>query len=102
MANRSQGNTPPPRQAIPVEIGGAGSVGDAATLPNGFVPLVSNITLRPNRYPKRPPFVYDNLMLVNGLADFTYKLNGVSVALAIDTSRNVYVKASGAGDETWS
>lgn len=85
-----------------LQYGGQASAGDVASLPEGVARLAQNIILRPNRYPVRPPFVYDNLMNVNGLANFTYKANGVHVAYAIDTSHNSYAKASGSGDETWS
>jgi len=75
--------------------------GNAATIPDGYARLIENMLIRPGpRLDARPPFKYDSLMNISGLMRFEDLVNSQTRFCALDTSRNLYVKA--ASGETWS
>lgn len=82
-------------------IGGMYSAGDGGNNPDGTVRRLSNYLPRPNRMPSRPPFAYDSLMNVNGLAEFDDTTNEVSRLIAVDTSKHLFTKSATSGSETW-
>lgn len=87
------------RVTTPLLLGGQFSVGNAASIPDGYVRALNNHLTRPGRLPARPPFVYDNLMAINGLCNFDDTANRVRRLLAINTSQQVFEKAT--SGETW-
>jgi hypothetical protein len=84
----------------PLSIGGMYNVGDPALTPSGSSLAVNNMLTRPGRFPARPPFTYDGLMSINGLANFIDNTNKVTRLLAIDSAAKLYEKAT--GSEAWS
>lgn len=87
------------RVTVPLALGGQFSAGNAASNPDGTVRALNNHLTRPGRLPARPPFVYDNLMAINGLTNFDDTTNRVRRLLAINTSQQVFEK--GTTGETW-
>lgn len=87
------------RVTTPLLLGGQFSAGNAASTPDGYVRALNNYLTRPGRLPARPPFMYDSLMSINGLANFDDITNRVRRLLAINTSQQVFEKA--ASGETW-
>lgn len=87
------------RVTVPLALGGQYSVGNAASIPDGYVRALNNHLTRPGRLPARPPFTYDSLMSINGLVNFDDTTNRATRLLAINTSRQVFEKAT--SSETW-
>lgn len=87
---------------IPIPLGGQFSAGDMSMLPDGFVSLLRNHVIRPNRFDGRAPFVYDSLDDVQGFAIWKDTPNDLSKTVALKSSDNkLYTKnASGAGYTT--
>lgn len=86
---------------MPINLGTSGewASGDPTSIPDGYVRSMRNMLLRPNRIAARPPFVYDNLMAIAGLMRWEDLANQQTRFLALDTLRNLYMKA--ATGETW-
>ncbi len=90
------------RLSIPLApIGGMYSAGDAGSIPDGTTRVLENHLIRPNRLPKRPPFTYDNVMNVSGLANYVDDTNKVSRLVSLDTAANLRVKSATVNTETW-
>jgi len=86
---------------IPLDMGSEWVSGDAGSQPQGTTRLLQNMLPRPNRFPSRPPFVYDDQMYVNGLANFIDLANDATRLLAVNTSQQLFTKSATAGAETW-
>lgn len=80
-----------PTATIPIPIGGSYSAGDASTIPDGYVRTMRNYLARPNRWDGRPPFVYDTLMSVMGLARWEDITNQRTSTMAFDATK-IYKK----------
>lgn len=87
------------RAPLPITIGGQYVAGDAGPTPPGSSLAINNHLTRPSRYPARPPFVYDGVMSVNGLANFDDTTNRAARLLAIDGTQHLYEKAT--SGEAW-
>lgn len=87
------------RAPLPIEIGGQYTAGDGGSTPPGTSLALNNLLTRPSRYPARPPFKYDGLMSINGLANFDDTTNRVTRLLAVDTTQHLYEKAT--SGESW-
>jgi len=84
---------------IPVQLGGQFSAGDPSTLPDGFVSVLRNYMIRPNRFEGRAPFVYDALDAVSGFAIWQDMTNELQKTVATNGFDNkLYTKnANGIG-----
>ena len=82
-------------------LGGQYTAGDPASAPDGSTMYLQNYLTRPGRLSSRPPFTYDNLMAVNGLANFDDQTNKMQRLVAINESHQVFTKAAVKGSETW-
>lgn len=89
-------------KVVPVNLGTLGmfASGEPTAIPDGYVRSMRNMLIRPNRIATRPPFVYDNLMAISGLMRWEDLVNQQTRFLALDTSRNLYIKS--ATTEAWS
>lgn len=74
--------------------------GDPSLVPDGYLLQARNVVVRPNRLESRPPFVYDSLMTIRGLANVDDTTNRVSRLVALNSTPNVFRKAT--SGETWS
>lgn len=94
----------PKRTDQPITLGGQYSQpgGDRAVHPDGTCAEVNNFFVKGGRLAGRPPFVYDSLMSINGLANFTDNTNKVSRLLAVDATHKLYEKSASYQSETWS
>ncbi len=102
MATRTTARKPQDPKVFPMPLGTSGmwTSGEPTSIPDGYVRMLRNMLIRPNRIATRPPFVYDNLMAISGLMRWEDLANQQTRFLALDTSRNLYMKA--ASGETWS
>lgn len=84
---------------IPIPLGGQFGAGDPSTLPDGFVSILRNYMIRPNRFEGRAPFVYDSLDAVSGFAIWQDMTNELQKTLATCSADNkLYTKnANGTG-----
>jgi len=84
---------------IPVPLSGMFSAGDPSTLPEGFVSVLRNYMIRPNRFEGRAPFVYDALDAVSGFAIWQDMTNELQKTVATNGFDNkLYTKnANGIG-----
>lgn len=86
---------------IPIEIlKGRWASGDPSLMPEGYCLECRNVVVRPNRLETRPPFVYDSLMNVRGVAIFDDPTNKVARLIAINSSQALFEK--GTSGDTWS
>lgn len=84
---------------IPVDLGGIFGAGDPSTIPPGFVSVLRNYMIRPNRFEGRAPFVYDSLDAVSGFAIWQDMTNELQKTVATCSADNkLYTKnANGQG-----
>ena len=97
-------NTPNPKEdriAIPLGLDGMFSAGDPGAIPDGYARKIENMFIRPGRVASRPPFTYDSVMNVNGLANYDDGTNKVTRLVSIDSTQHLRVKSATAGSETW-
>lgn len=86
-------------QPVSVAIGGSFVSDDPSTIPDGYVYKLHNMLMRPGpRIDARPPFVYDSVMRVTGLALWE-DLSKVTRFVAFDSDGKLYLK--NASGETW-
>lgn len=78
---------------------GEWKAGDLADMDDGYCRSLKNHVLRANRADSRPPFVYDSLMTIRGLAMFDDQTNKAQRGLAINSTPNLFMK--GTSGETW-
>ena len=83
-----------------LSLGGQYVAGDAGTIPDGSTFGLLNIFPRPNRGASRPPFQYDGLAFIRGMANWFDATNRVRRLFAISGAKAASVK--GVADETWS
>ena len=75
------------------------AAGDAGSIPDGYARDLLNYLPRPNRLAARPPFTYDGLLEVNGLANWDDLDNEALRLIALDSTAALHIKD--AGSETW-
>lgn len=90
------------RKSIPLTFDkGVYSAGDTAVIPDGYVQSMVNYLPRPNRYPARPPFVYDSIMSVNGLGNWDDPTNKATRLVGVNTAGAMFIKSATLNTETW-
>lgn len=94
----------PPRSQIPVDISrGQWSGGNPADMPDGYVRRMRNLVWE-DAWVSRPPFTYDNLTAIRGLANWYSITTNATRLLAMQddliSAAALYLKS--ASSETWS